>query len=1152
MRNHLPNRKTYNRYRYLTASCTKRLLRGGAVTICLLTIVTGFSQKLMLSVKNVSLTTVFEQIEKQTDYVFFYDRRIIEKATPVSVDFSGGTIKDLLGEVLKNQPLTYSINKRRIMVKRLKTSKTAQDAAALPTVQPFTVALPAGEDLDLTKPQTQQVLEIAVKGKVVDEKGEGLPGVSILIKGTTRGSTTNADGGFSVNVPDKSAILVFSFVGYLSQEVPVGNNSTIDITLKVDEKSLEEVVVVGYGTQKKANLTGAVSSVNFEDQALQSRSLTNVSTMLSGMSSGIRIQQINGAPSENNNAQITVRGTGSLNASSAPLVIIDGQIADINSVSPNDVASVSILKDAASAAIYGSRASNGVILITTKTGKNTQGKISFNYDSFVGKKDVAYPEALVSYTPDYMGMVNRMRTNSGQSMRFTQEEIEEYRAGSLTDPLLYPSTDWLKAVSKNNTIANHHFSARGGNEKVSFYSAFDYMGDNGLVVNTGFKRYNFRNNLDYKVNKWLKLGNNFTLVSTRAEPATSTQVFQWMRGSTPAVLPIHPDGRFGAGSFRDGSGGGNHPLLSAHSRRGESKGTQIQGKVYAVLTPLEGLSITGSYFNDFRVREGWSGTVPIDQWNFKRNSVHIDRTTGAILSLATSNYMDQRQVIDVFADYKKSLGNHNLNVLVGYNQEYFFTRSSATNRAGLLSYDTPVLNAASGVITTTGSASDFAMRSVFGRLSYDYKGKYLFESNLRYDGSSRFAPDSRWGLFPSFSAGWVISQEDFWAPLSSTFNDFKLRASWGRLGNNGIDNYEWQSFYSAANYARDNSVVSGLRYNTFGNPNITWETTNVFNVGVDLRLFNTLTLDLNYYNKLTNNILSNIPIPLVNGGIGAPRINSAEVRNSGFEGELRYSRTLGKVSFNLGANFAYNKNRITKYKGDLIEARGINQAWTEGQPIGIFWVREVDRIIQSQEETNSLLAEGYTFHPQTPGPGDFLYKDANGDKVINDNDRVLKGNPIPLITYGGSAGLRYAGFDLNIFFDGVSKWDRYLAGSVYTLNHSEGFQFPRSYLESWTAENPSTEIPKIYTGNDKNNVANDFYLQSSAYLKIRSIQLGYSLPVKLLKKVGVEKFRLFANVENYFMFTSWPSLDPESIPTGTEHFTYPLTKTFSMGVNIGF
>ena len=1103
------------------------------IFILLLSVISVFAGKtysqtklVNLNAENSAIKEVLQNIEEQSEFVFMYSEKLIDVNRKVTVSIENKKIDEVLDDLFAGTDVSYKIKDRFILL-------------ATPEI--------TGDDLIVQQQKT-------VSGTVRDETGQALPGVSVVVKGTTQGTVTDINGEYSISNVPEDAILVFSFVGMRAQEVEVGDQSTINITLRAEVFGIGEVVAIGYGVQKKINLTGAVSSVNFEDEeALTSRSVSNVSTAISGLTSGIRVQQINGLPSNNDNASlIRIRGTGSLNASSSPLVLVDGQVSDFNSVNPNDVNSISILKDAASAAIYGSRASNGVILITTKSGKDTKGKITFNYNNYVGTSKLATTDDINDNTADYMVFINMIRTNSGQSEKFSEAYINEWREGSKTDPIYYPNTNWYDAITKENITMNHHFSATGGNEKISFYSALQYFDDDGLVPNTGFKRYTFRNNLDYKVNDWLKLGNNINIIRTIAEPASIDAGWQWMRATTPGIVPKHPDGRYGAGQILAGEGGNNNQLLRVEDQRGESKNFNIQAKIYGILTPIEGLTITGSYYNSLSQTEAWHGSITADMWNFQLDKVGKDNTTGAIYSISNSYARSEREIVDLYADYVKSFGDHNLHVLAGFNQESFIRKNFSASRRNLLSYDTPVLNAAASDPQNSGSAYDYSMRSFFGRLTYNYKNKYLFESNLRYDGSSRFSPEERWGLFPSFSVAWILSEEGFWESFSQLFDVFKVRASWGQLGNNGIGNYEWQNFYQPANYALNDVAVQGLKFNSFGNYAITWETTDVLNIGADMRLFNSLNINVNYYNKFTHNILTNNPIPYVNGGISAPRVNSAEVRNSGFEAELNYTKKIGKVTLTAGANMGYNKNKIEKYKGELIEPHGQDfGAWTEGLPIGIFWIREIDHIVQDISEIDALLADGYTFKPQTPGVGDFLYKDNNGDKVIDDDDRVLKGNPIPLITYGGNLGVKYAGFDFSVYFDGVGGWDRYIYGSVYTLSHLEEYQFPKEYLNAWTPENPSTEIPKIYIGNEKNNQASDYFLRSAAYLKIRSIQLGYTLPSNLVSTVRADRVRIFTNLENYFTFTDWPLQDPEMDGAGYV-MTYPLTKTISFGLNISF
>lgn len=1078
-----------------------------------------------LKMKDASLAKILDAIEEQSEVYFFYDKSQIDENQKVDIDFHDLTVEEALNHLRDALPITYEIVGKNIIIKPL-------DYGQAIVQQPH-----------------------AVSGKVTDPSGIELPGVTVVVKRTTLGTTTGADGKYSLaNVPS-DAILVFSFVGMKTQEIPVAGKTGINVTMLEDAIGIEEVVAVGYGVQKKVNLTGAVSSVNFEKDVLTSRSITNISSAMAGMTSGVRTRQENGLPRDNNEASIRIRGVGSLNLSSEPLVLVDGSVANFNSVNPNDVASISVLKDAASAAIYGARASNGVILITTKTGSNTGGKITFNYSSYIGKKSPTLLTDIVSNTADHMTLINWAQINSGINDIYSQEQIDEWREKSKTDPIGYPNTNWWNALIKDNVVMNHNLSARGGNEKINFYTSFDYYDDDGMIANTAFRKLNFRNNLGYQVNKWLKLGNNLSILSMNSDPVDIGDIFQWFRATSPGTVAKHPDGRYGAAQTPKLETGNNNPVRSAEAARGEIENNQVQGKIYGVFTPLNGLSVTASYFANLIQQFSWRGNEIYDLWNFQTNEIaNVNTGTRNLTNNSTKNIT---QVIDLYADYGRVIGNHDFKVLLGYNQESYFSRSFGGTRQNILSYDTPVLDAASGEITDlSGNNNDYAMRSFFGRLNYNYGGKYLFEANMRYDGSSRFAPNERWGIFPSVSVGWIISEEKFFSPIRNSVNSLKLRASYGVLGNNGIGNYEWQNFYQSANYVLGNEMITpGLAYTQFGNSIITWESTNVLNAGVDIQLFNDLRLDLNYYNKLTDNILARLPIPGSNGGITAPRENAAKVRNSGIELEARYQKKIGRVDFNAGFNLGYNKNKIEKYRGDFIQVQNSNigNSWTEGHPIGIWWIREVDHIVQQQSEIDALVADGYTFAPGTPGPGDFLYKNNDNDKAIGDGDRVLKGNPIPLFTYGGNIGISYGGFDFNVYVDGVGKWDKYLQSAVFSLNHTAGgYLWPKEYLKQWREDNPSTKIPKVYSNNTKNSVTSDFFLYKADYFKIRSIQLGYSLPASLLHSIKIEKLRFFINLENYFTFTDYPAMDPEADRTTDDDVTYPLSKTASVGLNISF
>lgn len=982
-----------------------------------------------------------------------------------------------------------------------------------------------------------------ISGVVKDQLGNPMIGVVIKVVGKTEGAVTNETGKFSL-VADPTDSLRISFVGYQTQVIPVGNRNEIQVIMQALTGSLNEVVVIGYGKEKKVDLTGAISTIDFSSEQMSSRAVPNISSALAGMAPGLSVTQPSGLPG-GDQASISVRGVGSLNASTNPLVIVDGNESSMNLVDPQDVTSITILKDAAAAAIYGSKASNGVILVTTKAGTNTNGKISFKYSGRVSYGEPTKTDDIISYTPDHMALLNLASENDGAGPIWSQEEIDTWKEKSKTDPIDYPNTNWWKALMKSNTTMEHHFSASGGSENIQFYSSLSYYSNDGIIPNSAFHRISFRNNLDYKVNNWLKLGDRLTIYSSKQQPATDNDILVWWQASTPGSVPKH-DGKYGGGQTPDGvENAANNALWYTERWHGKVNVNNITQNIFATITPFSGLSIHANYYLERTFGDSWRAPDFQSWWNFATGIP--TRTFSSNVQLSTDNNKAGSDQYNVFATYDKSFGNHNLKLLVGYNQEYFRSENIDATKMNLLSFSTPVLSAASSDPTASGGASENALRSYFGRLNYDYSSKYLFEANLRYDGSSRFSPSERWGLFPSFSGGWVISNENFFKPVLDKIQFLKLRASWGQLGNNGIGDYEWQNLYSPANAVFNGAIVSGLSYPNISNPNLTWETTNVTNIGVDLGVSKNITVELNYYDKLTKNILANIPIPLNNGGLTPPRMNSADVSNKGIEADIAYNGRIGDLSISATANISYNKNKIVKYKGDLIEPHGGSTAWTEGYPIGTFWLLNVDHIVQDQKEVDNMVANGYTFKPSNPGPGDFLYKDANGDKSVDLNDRVLMGNPLPVFNYGGSLSLRYKGFDFYTVIYGVGKWDKYLTGTLYTTQRLVNYLDVKSLLKSWTPENTNTNVPKVYLNNTKNDQPSDFFLHSASFLKIKSLQLGYTIPSSLVNRISIDKIRIYAAMENYFTFTSYPGQDPEN-----NQKSYPIIKTVTTGIDISF
>ena len=1058
-------------------------------------------------------------------------------------------VQDKSGSTQKNNVIADSLNLGEIIEQQTfqryqpRFAYNQSQLSKIDDGQPVTTQMPKSTSTGTVSISTAPSEQITVTGVVKDELGNPLVGVTVKIQGGNQGTNTDAKGEFSLKVEDTDSLII-SYVGYNTQIVGVNNQTKIQITLEANKGSLNEVVVIGYGTSKKVDLTGAVSSIDFNSEGMMSRAAPNISTALAGMAPGLSVTQSSGLPG-GDEASLSIRGVGSLNASQAPLIIIDGNEGDMSMVDPQDVSSVSILKDASSASIYGSRASNGVILVTTKSGSDTKGKVSFKYSGRASFGKPSKTDDLISYTPDHMALLSQASENDGSGPIWTQDEIDEWKEKSKTDPIGYPNTNWWDALMKDNSIMKHHLSASGGDKNIKFYSALNYYSNDGIISNTGIRRINFRSTLDYKVNKWLKLGDQLTILTSKQKPANDGDILVWWQASTPGQVP-KLDGKYGGGQTPDGvENAANNALWYSEQWHGVINVNNFTQNIFATITPFDGLIIQANYYLNRNLGDNWRAAEQDPWWNFRTGIP--TRTFSSVVTMNTGNSKTKSDIYNLFATYNKSIENHDFKLMVGYNQEYARYEYVNTSKMSLLSISTPVLDAASSNPTASGNATENSLMSYFGRLNYDFMGKYLFQANLRYDGSSKFAPNKRWGLFPSFSGGWLISKENFWESLRDKIDFFKVRASWGQLGNNGIGDYEWQSLNSPANTIFNNSVASGLTYYSIANANLSWETTNVTNIGIDLRILHNISIGLDYYDKNTENILANLPIPFNNGGLTPPRINSAKVSNKGFEGSIAYNDKIGKLSFSIMANISYNKNKIVEYKGNLIEPHGNNTIWTEGYPIGTFWLLKVDHIVQNQKEVDDLITNGYDFRPSAPGSGDFLYKNMNGDKNTDLNDRVLMGNPIPLYNYGANLALNYEGFDFYISMYGVGKWDKYLSGTLYNTQRMVNYLGVKSLLNAWTPNNTNTDVPKVYLNNTKNDQPSDFFLQSASFLKIKSLQLGYTLPSRIIKSIGLNKIRIFAELENYFTFTSYPGQDPEN-----SQKSYPIIKTITTGLDISF
>lgn len=1045
---------------------------------------------------------------------------------------------------------------------------SVSEMSANPSVE---LLRPTGPSTAVTSPQQAKQ---TIKGVVQDAFGP-IAGANVIEKGTTNGTITDMDGNFTLDVAPNS-ILVITFIGYKEQQLPVNNQKTFNIKLTEDSQALDEVVVVGYGTQKKVNMSGSVTSVNVSEMA-ESRPLTNISTALAGTAPGVQITSSNNLPSNNGDADIKVRGQGTLNNSS-PLVIIDGVEGTLNSVNPQDVETVSVLKDAASSAIYGSRAANGVILITTKQGKS--GKMKLDYTGYVSFQTLDQPYEVVSDYANYMEYLNEGMANSNKPKPFSDNVINLWREKS-KDPnglneygmpnyLAYPNNS-IFDVYETGVSHQHNISASGGSEKITYYTSFNYLNNPGILENCGFERFSLRANVDSQVKDWLKIGVNLSGYTSNTTPVSDNidDIYTYgLTGGNPGIAYLDDQNRLGinANAEDDPQNATNNPYNRLRNVSGNIQINTLKTRLYAVLTPLKGLTIQGSYTYDYydKFKENKPNFVPM--YNFQTNTLYTDGVGQT--SIANYNEKTFRNFMDATVRYERNFFDNRLstNLMVGGSQEQYKRQYFSGTRKDLIDPSLNVIGGAIGESSTTGNVTEWAMRSFFGRLNLGWDDKYLLEVNLRADGSSRFLADNRWGYFPSFSAAWRISEEGFMENTKNWLDNLKVRASYGSLGNNTLGdnrdndgNYTSQSLYAQTNYVLGRAVAMGLSQTAIANAALTWETTYITNVGLDYNVLgNRLSGSVEFFNKRTEGILIDLPAPKVHGNATIPKQNSAQITNRGLEFSTNWSDKAGKdFSYNVGFNFTYIKNNVDKFKGDdytIKDARILQ----EGLPIWSLYVREADRIIQTDEDLAIVQAmldnpavEGKVVFPYgTPQKGDILYKDLNGDGLVNDDDRTVIGNgQNPTFTYGVNLGFNWKGIDFSALIQGQAGIKDVYLSALYKTTVRQGYQLNADVIDGrWYEGRTDASYPRLLDYSDtRNEQYSDFWVTDKSYLKIRNITLGYTLPTAWSKVAYMDRVRFYGSLENFFTFTKWKGYDPE-----VNGIKYPTMRQVVIGVNVTF
>ncbi|NOU59676.1 SusC/RagA family TonB-linked outer membrane protein [Marinifilum caeruleilacunae] len=992
------------------------------------------------------------------------------------------------------------------------------------------MAAPVHEkDAIYARQEQQKVLN----GKVVDKNGESLIGVNIIVKGTTTGTTTDFNGNYKINVAE-NAVLLFTFIGYLDQEISVGNQSILDITLEEDVLGLDEVVVVGYGTQKKANLTGSVSAVKGDEMV--NKPMTDSRQALQGAVPGLTIIDRGGIPGEEN-LDFKIRGISSISAGVSPLVLVDGIEMPLGDVNPNDIESVSILKDAASSSIYGAKAANGVVLITTKRGK--EGGFKVDYNGYYGWQTPATLPELVG-AEDYLNLVNEALVNAGMNPKYSPEYIQNTVAGN--DPINYPYVNLFEELFETAPVLNQSVRISGGNDKSRIALSLNHLKQDGMLKNVESERFGFRLNTDFQVKENLKLRADVSFNRRENEkPNRLSSAIGAIVGTSPVTVLQYPNGVYGLNKD-------NTNALACLEVGGmnESVNEALNLKVGADLEILNGLTLRSdlSYKSINNRYKNYRA-----EYNF-RNPENPDEIVHRWTpSKLTDGRWNQQEInFKGLLDYSRSFGDHSLHVLAGIDVTENKSYTLQGSRNNIYSDDYVELNTGDTEgQSNLGYPEDWALFSYLGRVNYSYKGKYLLEGNIRYDGSSRFDKGNKWGVFPSFSAGWRISEEDFMSSFEFLDN-LKLRGSWGQLGNQNIGLYKFTStVYADFPYNFNDAEVNGYSQWYYANKDITWETTEMIDFGFDLTLFNgKLDIVADWYQKDTKDVLLILPISYLTG-LAASETNAGKMRNTGWEVSLTHRNKIKDFNYSIGFNIADVKNELVDFAGNEPSING----WTilkEGESVNAFYGYESDGLFQSQEEIDNHATQP---NQSQLKPGDIKLVDQNGDGEINDEDRKVIGSSIPRFNVGLNVFMEYKGFDCSASFQGVLKAENYFYGAPNEGPAYEIFTTKR-VLDRWTPDNPDASFPRLEAASNKNNyLYNDFWIRDASYIRLKNLQFAYSLPSSVLEKWKIEKLRFYVGATNLFTITDVESgLDPETYD-GRPNY-YPPVSTYTMGVQLQF
>lgn len=1064
------------------------------------------AQKVSLSLHNVKVSKVLSSITQQTGLSIAYSKQIVNLDRKVSIQVENAEITFVLEKLVDDTNLSYEIKNNKIYLFEKPTT---------------------------TKNRTNLQQKKQISGIVTDSQGEPIIGANVVEKGTTNGTVTNMDGKFSLNVPT-DAILLITYLGYSENNIIVKDQTFFKIILKEDIELLDEVVVVGYGAVKKGNLTSAVSSIKAE--VLENRPLQTVADALQGTVAGLNIVQ---SSKPGTASSIQLRGSTSLNDAGSPLLLVDGVPGEFNYLNVDDIESVTVLKDAASAAIYGSRAAHGVILVTTKRGKSA--KPVFKYNGYMGVNTPTNMPKTVS-SAEYARIRNESQHNLNKADIFTEEEIRKFASGE--DLNRYPNTDWINLMFKNSITTRHSIAASGGNEGVKYYLSGGFDHQTGVIPEVNQNIFNVRSNVDVAISKRFNLSFDMRYILREKGETMGTADGTGIDGIIIDTYKMNPTylAYYTNGSYAYNSNGIVNPLAYLYESGNWQDDTHDASGIFKLSYEfLDGLKLTGLANVNYIFNKGskMKRQFYITDYNSQ------DKVTLEQNSLDESRNYTAYYNLQALLTYQKQIGKHAWDILTGYQQESEKSDWISGYRDG---FPTDLVHVLTGGSmdnwSNDGNAEHWAIASFLGRINYDYAGKYLLTFNIRSDASSRFAKGHRWATFPSVAAAWRITGEEFMKNILC-LDDWKIRATWGKTGSSsGLGLYPSYTTIGIGNTVLNNTWVQTGYLENLGNADLRWETTTMVDLGTDIQLLkNKLAITFDYYIKNTNNILIGLPVPM-EYGFDKPNVNIGKVQNRGWELELYWNDKIGNVKYGIQANLSNNKNEVKNLAGTGPWKDGYTDV---GLPMNSIYGYEALGFFQSDEE----IAQS-PFQNIKNKPGDIKYKDQNDDNKIDGNDRVILGDRAPHYLFGLRLNAAWKGFDLSVFFQGIGKKDYIMGGpGVQPLSDSGKGPVFEHQLDYWTEHNREATYPRILDNvqGSFNYATSDFWKINAGYLRMKNLQLGYNFSNQLIKNTGFSNLRVFFSASNLFTIDNFvPGYDPES----GNAYSYPLSRTYSFGLNVQF